>query len=121
MTENLPAKITKPLDKELISEIAMDIGKSVAQYIDWMYPKAVEAASSSFLLAVRNSIHNEIMAAIELNDEGQIIDRLKDRKKWRRGFNKLRKITKEASPENAAETLAKMDKWEKEYGHDPRT
>jgi hypothetical protein len=62
----------------------MDIGKAVATYIEVMYPKAVESTSSTFLLSVRNSIYNEIMAALDVNDAGQIAARLKERKKFRR-------------------------------------
>lgn len=79
MGENLPT--TVPWTKQLISEIAMDIGKEVVHYIGIQYPKAIEATASTFKLAVRNCIHNEIMAAIEVNDEGQIIARMKDRKR----------------------------------------
>ncbi len=46
-------------------------------------------------MAVRNMIHNEIMAAIEVSDEGKIIARLRDRKKFRREwtgmYRKMRK------------------------------
>lgn len=73
-----------PWSKELVKAIAMDIGKEIAAYIEVMYPKAVEATSSTFLLSVRNSIYNEIMAAIEVNDAGQITARIKDRKDFRR-------------------------------------
>lgn len=73
-----------PWSRELVKEIAMDIGKDVVAYIEVMYPKAIEATSSTFKLSVRNSIFNEIMAAIEVTDEGQIKARLRDRKKFRR-------------------------------------
>lgn len=91
----LPAVRTEqPWTKEIIQSIAMDIGKEVAAYIEVMYPKAVEAASSTFLLSVRNSIFNEIMAAIEVNDAGQIAARIKDRKKfrrqWKAAYRKIR-------------------------------
>lgn len=87
MNSNLPTIYTK----DLVREIAMDIGKAVAHHIETMYPKAVEAASSTFLLSVRNSVHNEIIAAIQVNDEGAIIARLRERKKHRRKINRLRK------------------------------
>jgi hypothetical protein len=73
-----------PWSKELIKEIAMDIGKEVVAYIEVQYPKAIEATSSTFKLSVRNCIHNQIMAAIEVNDEGEIVARLKERKRFRR-------------------------------------
>lgn len=70
--------------RALVKEIAMDIGKETVAYIQVMYPKAIEATSSTFKLSIRNHIYNEIMAAIEVTDEGKIRARLKDRKKFRR-------------------------------------
>ena len=70
--------------KELVKAIAMDIGKETVAYVEVMYPKAIEATSSTFKLSLRNHIYNQIMAAIEVNEEGQVIARLADRKKFRR-------------------------------------
>jgi hypothetical protein len=94
MAEVPAIKTEGPWSRELVKEIAMDIGKEVAAYIEVMYPEAVKATSSTFLLSVRNSIHNEIMAAIEVNDQGQIRARIKDRKKfrreWKAAYKKIR-------------------------------
>mgnify|MGYP001587220335 CR=1 FL=1 len=68
----------------LVREIALDIGKAVVHHIDTMYPDATAACPSTFRLSVRNCTYNEIMAAIEVNDEGQIIARLAKRKQQRR-------------------------------------
>ena len=73
-----------PWDRELVKAIAMDIGKEVVAYIEVQYPKAIEATSSTFKLSVRNCIYNQIMAAIEVNDAGEITARLETRKKFRR-------------------------------------
>jgi hypothetical protein len=73
-----------PWSRELVKEIAMDIGKETVAYVEVMYPEAIKAASSTFKLSLRNHIYNQIMAAIEVNDEGKIKDRLVDRKKSRR-------------------------------------
>lgn len=70
--------------RELVKAIAMDIGKEVVAYIDVMYPQAPAACASTFRLALRNSIYNQIMAALEVTDEGKIIARLQERKTWRR-------------------------------------
>lgn len=70
--------------RALVKEIAMDIGKDVVAYVEVMYPQAIEATSSTFKLSLRNCIYNEIMAAIDVTDEGEIIARLRDRKKFRR-------------------------------------
>lgn len=70
--------------RALVKEIAMDIGKDTVAYIEVMYPKAIEATSSTFKLSIRNHIYNQIMAAIEVTDEGKIRARLQDRKRFRR-------------------------------------
>lgn len=90
-----PSQFDGPWSKELVKQIAMDIGKETVAHIEVMYPKAIEATSSTFKLSVRNTIYNEIMAAIEVNDEGRIVARLQDRKKFRRwwtaAYRKIRK------------------------------
>jgi hypothetical protein len=73
-----------PWSKELIKAIAMDIGKEVIAYVEVQYPQAITATSSTFKLSLRNCIYNQIMAAIEVNDAGQIAARLETRKKFRR-------------------------------------
>jgi len=79
----VPAKIENSIEADnLISDMAMDIGKQVAHHIKTMYPDAV--VNSSFLTSVRNCTYNEIMAAIQVNAEGEIIERLDKRNKSRR-------------------------------------
>lgn len=68
--------------KDSIKAIAMNIGKNVACYIETMYPEAVKAVSSTFLLSLRNSIYNEIMEA--LTSEGDVQETFKRDKKFRR-------------------------------------
>ncbi len=99
----LPVKAGDPA-RELVKAIAMDIGKEVVAYIDVMYPQAPAACSSTFRLALRNSIYNQIMAALEVTDEGQIIARLHDRKAWRRQWKAMwKKIrAKSANPTTPA-------------------
>lgn len=83
--------VAVPWSKQLVSDIAMDIGKQVVQHIETMYPKAVAAASSTFKTSVRNCVHNEIMAAIEISSEIQIRRRLSERKRHRRKIKKAYK------------------------------
>lgn len=82
MSANLPAKPT--WSKALIRSIADDIGKAVAHHIEVMYPAAVTATSRNMLRSVRGCTVNEILAAIEVSDEGQIVARLRARKVQRR-------------------------------------
>lgn len=77
-------KVPTPISKDVIRQIAMDIGKQVASHIETMYPLAVAATSKSMLLSVRNTVHNEIMAALDTIDEAEILARLDRRKKHRR-------------------------------------
>lgn len=80
----MKALIVRDQTAALVREIAMDIGKAIVHHIDTMYPDAAAACPSTFRLSVRNSTYNEIMAAIKVNDEGQIIARLAKRKQQRR-------------------------------------
>lgn len=90
--------VTSDWSRDTIKEIAMDIGKHVVAYVEVMYPEAVNSTSSTFRLSLRNCIYNEIMAAIEVTDEGKVIARLKDRKKFRRWWvNTYRKLRREKS------------------------
>jgi hypothetical protein len=73
----------------LIKAIAMDIGKEVVHHIETMYPDAAEKLPGSGKLSVRNTVYNEIMAAIQVSDEGQIVARLQDRKAFRRKIKKM--------------------------------
>ena len=70
-------------DRDLVKQIAMDIGKEVVAYIEVMYPQAITATSNTFKLSVRNCIYNEIMAALEVSDADEIPARLDARKKFR--------------------------------------
>lgn len=63
----------KELTRALLKEIAMDIGKDVVAYICVMYPKAIEATPSTFPICVCNGIYNQIMAAFEIGNDGELI------------------------------------------------
>ena len=52
-----------PGSQDIIKAVALDIGKEVASRIETMYPEAVNASGSSFLLSVRNCVYNEVMMA----------------------------------------------------------
>lgn len=85
----------RTITSEIVKRIAMDVGKDTAAYIEVMYPEAVEAASSTFLLSLRNHVYNQIMAAIELNYpldiEKRLADRAAFRRKWVGTYRKMRK------------------------------
>ena len=71
--------------RELVKEVATDIGKEMVAYIEVMYPDVFKAGNSGFKLSVRNHIHNDIMAAVDaLATEDKARRWLDARKKHRR-------------------------------------
>lgn len=100
-----------PWSKELVRSIAMDIGKDVVAYIEVMYPKAIEATSSTFKLSVRNHIHNQVMEAIKLRDaesvEAWLAVRKKHRREWLATYRRIRKMD-EVEPTDDATKLREI-------------
>lgn len=89
--------------KELVRAIAMDIGKAAVHHLDTMYPAAVKACPATMRLSLRNTIYNEIMAALDTTDADRIIARLADRKAWRRKIKAMYAKNREpAAGERAA-------------------
>ena len=96
-------ELTKPdATRALVKEIAMDIGKEVVHHIEIMYPNAIKVCSSTFKLSVRNCTYNNIMAALDVTDEGQIIARLKANKKFRRKIKAIYKRVREKREDRPA-------------------
>jgi hypothetical protein len=90
-------------DETLVKEIAMDIGKDTVAYAEVMYPEVMTAARSTFKLALRNHIYNEIIAAIKVTGAGEIEARLEDRKRFRRRWTKAYRDMR-ASPQTGEGT-----------------
>lgn len=92
-------------EQDLYKRVAMDVGKEVCAYIEVMYPEAVEAASSTFLLSLRNTVYNEIMGVINANKSGYgeetVEARLVRRAIWRKQWKAMAKKNRQsASPES---------------------
>lgn len=86
-TTGVPAPLPLPreaLPRELVREIAMEIGKEVAWHIETMYPAAVAATSQNMLLSLRHRVHNDIMAAVDALERGDAEAWLTKRRKNRR-------------------------------------
>lgn len=85
--------------RELVKQIAKDVGNAVVTHIELMYPAAIAATPGTFPVSVRNCVYNEIMAAIEINDAGKIAARLAYRKRERRrlktAYRKMRAATED--------------------------
>lgn len=105
----IPAPTQQPIERDLVREIAMDVGKEVAAYIERQYPKAVEATSSTFLLSVRNTVCNQILAALAVTDPAEIERRLKMRSQERRKLRASYKAMKDIQPGEHEKAQAILD------------
>ena len=76
-------------DTALLKAVALDIGKEIVARVESMYPQAISASSSTFPLSLRNSIYNEIMAAMKVTDPAKIQTRLAERAKHRREMKRM--------------------------------
>lgn len=78
--------------KDAARAIAEEIGRQVAFHIETMYPEAVRAASSTFLLSVKGTVINSIMA-LKDGDKlyANIGEWLKQHDKHRRTIRKLKR------------------------------
>lgn len=99
MSKNLPSKDQawkddSEVERDVVKLIAMDIGHAVADHIELMYPKALAAVGSSFLLSVRNKTYNEIMSALKTTDEEEIRERLRRRKKERATMKRMGSVVR---------------------------
>jgi hypothetical protein len=93
MTQNLPA--VPEWSRELIKEVAMDIGKELVAYIEIMYPDVFAAGNSGFKLSMRNHIHNDIVGAVDAlatQDKARawLEARKKHRREWLAQWRKIR-------------------------------
>lgn len=88
MTDLKISTEAEPLARALVKAIAMDIAKEVVHHIKIMYPQAIKACPTTFPVSVRGCVYNEIMAALDVNEEGQIRLRLAHRKRFRRQMTK---------------------------------
>jgi hypothetical protein len=80
--------------KALVEAIAMDIGKEVAHHVETMYPDAVKATSPNMLKSIRGCVFNEVMAAIKVTDEGEIVTRLHRRRAFRKKIKAMAKAVR---------------------------
>ena len=79
-------RVAKTIDprKAMNSAIAMDCGKEMVAYLEVMYPDVFEVMNSGCKLSIRNHIHNDIIAALEIQGTANHLERLKERAEFRR-------------------------------------
>lgn len=91
------AKVQDPR-KALTSAIAMDVGKEMVAYLEVMYPDVFEAMNSGCKLSIRNKIHNEIIAAMDIAGAANHLERLKERAQFRREWVGAYRTMRRARP-----------------------
>ena len=84
--ERLPPPNEAAWSRELVKQIAKDVGDAVVFHIETMYPRALAATPTTFPLSVRNTVFNEILAATEVNDAAHIAARIEERRRARRNL-----------------------------------
>lgn len=101
LVEHQEATPEPPPPPNLIKAMAMAVGKSLAAYVEVMYPEAIKAASSTFKLSLRNHTYNTIMHVSTLHTEEEIHKWLTTneafRKKWLNMYRKMRRNDRRAS------------------------
>jgi hypothetical protein len=90
--------VERDLDKSLISDVAMEIGKEMVAYLEVQYPEVYAAMNSGCKLAIRNHIHNDIMWAIKHRSEKEYRDWIDVRKKRRRDWLKSWRAIRKGRP-----------------------
>lgn len=70
--------------KALTSAIAMDVGKEMVAYLEVMYPDVFAVMNGGCKLSIRNHIHNDIIAAMEIAGAANHMERLRERAAQRR-------------------------------------
>lgn len=94
-TKDATAETKPPLGNDLIKAMAEAVGKSLAAYVEVMYPEAMKAASSTFKLSLRNHVYNDIMHVSTLHTEAEIRKWLDSseahRKEWLGMYRKMRR------------------------------
>lgn len=80
-------------DDERVKAIALDVGKDLVEYIEWMHPEMVKACRSwkSARISLRNHVANQIMAHVRSADQGRDQSHIAANEKHRRTMRKIRK------------------------------
>ncbi len=69
MSEGTNLPVVPDLTRQLISEVAMDIGKELVAYVEQMYPEVWGKMNGGAKLSFRNHVRNDIMSADASTDE----------------------------------------------------
>ena len=89
---------TIDLDKALISDVAIELGKQMVAYIEVMYPDVFAAMNSGCKLSIRNGTHNNLMTALECRTEIDYREWIAKNRKFRREWLKTYRNIRRTSP-----------------------
>jgi len=83
----------QPPDDERVKAIALEVGKDLVDYMEWMYPEMVKACRSwkSARTGLRNHVYNQIMAHVRSADQGRDEAHIAANIEHRRKMRKIRK------------------------------
>jgi hypothetical protein len=73
-----------------IKRLAMDVGKEVVAYVEYMYPASLKAVNEqSMKLSLRNCVYNQIIEAMRIAESGDIDGNIAVRKAQRKKLKKM--------------------------------
>lgn len=98
MSEGTNLPVVPDLTRQLISEVAMDIGKELVAYVEQMYPEVWGKMNGGAKLSFRNHVRNDIMSALECRTEADYQGWLERRKRQRRKLLKMTRFNRKLSP-----------------------
>lgn len=88
-------EIPEGISRKLVKEMAADVGKSLAAYVEVMFPEIWHRSKAGFKISLRNHVYNDIVSLADLHDEAAIRKRLADneahRKRWVGAYRKMRR------------------------------
>jgi hypothetical protein len=95
---SVPAIRENDPDRDLISEVAMDIGKDLVAYIERMYPAVYDEMNSGAKLSFRNHIYNDLMSVLKCRTETDYRNWLDARQTHRRRLMNLVRSARSITP-----------------------
>jgi hypothetical protein len=89
---------TLDMTRQLISDVAMELGKQMVAYIEVQYPDVYATMNSGCKLSIRNGTHNNLMAALNCRTEEEYRAWIEKNKKFRREWLKTYRAIRKNHP-----------------------
>ncbi len=104
MGANVPA--LPDLTKQLISEVAKEIGKELVAYIEIQYPDVFAAMNGGARLSFRNHVYNDIMSVLKCRTEADYRAWIEGRRKHRRTMLKMYRAYRSGDMDTMREAIS---------------